>query len=281
LIADAKMWVRVLKAEVMRPETNECRSNVSRNLASWAFVALFALGFSALGCANRRSQLAHALGSNQPAPVLRDATVEESYAIGCPDVIEISVDGAAECGGRFTVNAEGRIELPNITNSRVEGETTSGLAQRIARELNVAPEKVRCHVVAHRSREVFVFGPIEGSDRAVAYRGPENIVAFIRRCGGLTPAANVREIHIVRGNVAACSRPQVFNVDLEAILLNGDPKTNYLLQPFDEVYIGELKRAKIGRALPQWMRPVYREFCELFPGACPHDWREQIRDQEP
>ncbi len=265
----------------MEPETNERRSNDSRIWAGSALVAFIVLGFSASGCATRRSQLVQALGSNTPAPVVREATVVDSYAIGCPDIVEITVDGVAGCNGQFTINAEGRIELPILDNPRVEGETASGLAQRLARELHIPQEKVRCRVVAHRSREVFVFGPIEGSDRAVAYRGPENVVAFIRRCGGLTPAANAREIHIVRGNVATGARPQVFRVDLEAILLDGDPKTNYLIQPFDEIYIGELKRAKIGRALPQWLRPVYREFCNLFPGACPHDWREQIRDQEP
>jgi hypothetical protein len=70
-------------------------------------------------------------------------------------------------------------------------------------------------------------------------------------------------------------------VDLEAILLRGDPRTNVLIQPFDDIYVGERARSRIGRALPEWLRPLYRGFCGIVPGACPHDWRQQIRDPEP
>ena len=250
-----------------------------RRGAHCALVAVLAC-LLAGGCTTPHKRVSQALGSDAIAPVDREETVAESYRIACPDVVEITIDGASS-GGQFVVNAEGRIAFAPLDKPRVEGETSASLAQRIATELRLKPEQVHCKVVAYRSRAIYVHGPIEGGDRAVIYRGTESVVGLIRRCGGLTPAADFKDIHVVRGNVAQGGRPQVFAIDLEAILLRGEPQTNVPLQPFDEIFIGETPRSKIGRALPHWLRPVYRGFCGLIPSACAHDWRQQIRDPEP
>jgi polysaccharide biosynthesis/export protein len=262
---------------VMNHDLGNLRRFVSRRRTGCAAGACLALLLTA-GCATKRMQVAQLLAG----PAVADApAANDSYRLSFPDEIELAVVNLRECNGRFVINPEGRIELPILNNPRVEGETCPGLSRRVASELNIPPENVQCRVVAHRSRVVYVHGPIAGSDRAVGYGGPENVVGFIRRCGGLTPAANVCDIHVVRGNVALGVPPQLFAVDLEAILLHGDPKSNVSLQPFDELYIGELPRAKVGKSLPQWLRPVYRGFCTFFPAGCPHDWRQQIRDVGP
>jgi protein involved in polysaccharide export with SLBB domain len=249
---------------------------------SWC--ALLAAGLSLpAGCAStiKHEEVAKALGSGVQAPTNREETVAESYRLACPDVVEIAVDSMPQAGGRFAVDAEGRIALAVLENARVEGETVASLAKRVATGLGLEEDRVSCRVVQHQSRVVFVHGPINKGDRSVPYRGTENIVSFLRRCGGLMPSADVDDVHVVRGNVAHGVPPQVFAVDLAAILLRGEPGTNVLLQPFDEIYIGERPRAKFGEALPHWLRPIYRGFCGLFPGACAHDWRQQIRDPEP
>lgn len=230
------------------------------------------------GCASKRDQLSQALVGGVNAVANREISPEETYRLGFSDEVEIIVDGQPELSGRFTINVEGRLEIPFLDNPRVDGETIPGLQRKIAQKLDLPLERIVCKVVTHRSRLIYVRGPIEAGDRAVPYQGPENAVNFIRRCGGLIPSANVKDIHVVRSNVSRGTRPQVFTVDLEAIMLKGDPKTNVFLQSFDEVYIGELPRAKIGRALPKWLRPVYRGCCDFFPGLCPHDWRQQIRE---
>lgn len=233
------------------------------------------------GCASRREQISKSLASSTPAPNLQESSAEGSYRVGFSDVVEIAVEGMPEYSGQFPVNVEGRIDLAALDNPRIDGGTVESIQRQLAQELDLPSAQIRCRVVDHRSRIIYVRGPIDGGDRAVPYQGPESAIAFIRRCGGLKPSANVKDIHVVRSNVTLGSRPQVFLVDLEAILLHGDPKTNLLLQSFDEVYIGELPRAKVGRALPRWLKPVYRGFCGVVPGFCPHDWREQIGDKLP
>jgi protein involved in polysaccharide export with SLBB domain len=234
-----------------------------------------------IACATRREQIAQALGNDTPAPVIREQTVEESYRVACPDVVEVKVDGMPEASGRHAIDPDGRISIAALGNPRVEGQTVLGLAGFIAGELRLPAEKVKCRVIEHRSRVVFVSGQVDGGDRAVPYRGAENVVSFIRRCGGLKHGADVRDIHVVRGNLDRGEKPQVFTVDLDAILLRGDPQTNVLMQPFDELFVGELARSKIGKAMPEWLSPLYRGVCNIFPSFCPNDWRGQIRDPEP
>ncbi|MCE9532500.1 MAG: polysaccharide biosynthesis/export family protein [Planctomycetes bacterium] len=255
-----------------------------RRMTPWWRCCAPILAFFAIleqGCTTTRTQIKQAIGGTAPPPVVREQTVEQTYRIGCPDIVEIVIEGVPDSSGQYVVSPEGRIALAAMENPRIEGDTTAALASRIATGFGIPEEQVRCKVVKHRSRSVFIFGPIEGGNREVLYRGSENVIGFIRRCGGLHPGADVRDIHVVRGNVARGEKPQVFAVDLEAILLRGDPQTNVLLQPFDEIHIGELPRSKIGKSLPSWLRPIYREFCGVFPGLCPHDWRQQIRDPEP
>lgn len=264
----------------MPHETNESRACYRHTGGKCALAALV-LAAATSGCHSTRTQVAQALGTNSPAPVIREQTVEESYRIGCPDIVDISVEGMPEVSGQYPVSPDGRITLASLGNPRVEGHTTTTLADCVASEFGLLSGQVRCRVAEHRSRVVFVHGPIDGGDRAVMYRGPENVVSFIRRCGGLKPGADLQDIHIIRGNVAQGIKPQVIVVDLEGILLRGEPRTNVLLQPFDELCIGELPRSRIGKALPHWVRPIYRGFCGFFPWLCAHDWRQQIRDEEP
>lgn len=235
-------------------------------------------GLLTSGCVSKRDQIAQAMGTGVRAPSISDAPIEGAYRLHYPDSVDILVAGMPECTGRFPINVEGRIDIPHLENPRIDGETVHSLQRHIANELGLPTEQVQCRVNAHRSRVVFVRGAIDGGDRAVPYLGPESSVDFIRRCGGLLPSANVKDIHIVRGNIAHGTRPQVFAVDLEAILLRGEPDSNVLLQSFDEVLIGELPRAKLGRALPEFLRPVYRGMCGIIPWLCPHDWRKQIRE---
>jgi protein involved in polysaccharide export with SLBB domain len=108
-------------------------------------------------------------------------------------------------------------------------------------------------VAEYRSRQVFLFGQVEGPERALAYQGSETVADLLRRAGGLPPGADFRTVSVVRPQVAAGRRPEVFTVDLAAVLLRGDSRSNVVLQPDDEVYIAETPRYSMLKALPAWM----------------------------
>ena len=57
-------------------------------------------------------------------------------------------------------------------------------------------------------------------------------------------------------------------VDVAAVLVDGDNRTNVALQSDDQVYVGETKQSSISRLLPDWLGTAYRRVT----GLLPDDW---------
>jgi protein involved in polysaccharide export with SLBB domain len=176
-----------------------------------------------------------------------------AYTFACPDILEIAAGTDRDVTGRLTVDPDGTIALGTDGRLRVEGLTAGEVGAQLAAVLGVNISEIHVHVVEFASRQVFLCGPEAGRERAAPYQGPETVVEFISRTGGLSHDAQPREVYVVRPNVAAGRRPQVFHVDLEAILVRGDHATDVRLEPYDQVYVGETERAVLAKYLPDWM----------------------------
>ncbi len=100
------------------------------------------------------------------------------------------------------------------------------------------------------------------------FQGSEPVLDFLKRVGGLPPGSRLNQVYVVRPNVAAAGRPQVFRVDVPAVLVDGDGRTNVLLQADDQVYVGETKRSSLSRLMPDWLGTAYRRVT----GLLPDDW---------
>jgi protein involved in polysaccharide export with SLBB domain len=199
--------------------------------------------------------------ADTPAPDVR-------YRVGCPDVLEVAFDDRPEWGAIVAVDLDGRIPLGEPGSPRVEGQTLDQVRDELARLAGLSPDRVRVMLAAPRSGVVFVHGPVRGRTRAVPYQGPEPVVDFLKRVGGLPPGSRLNDVYVVRPNVAAGARPQVFRVDAPAVLLSNDPATNIPLRPSDQVYIGETRGSVVSRILPHWLGSAYRRLA----GLLPDDW---------
>jgi polysaccharide export outer membrane protein len=213
----------------------------TRSLAALAVGLALGLG----GCAAPRACYC------RDAPGAAQAT--SAYTVGCPDALEISVVPRPDLTGRTTISPDGAISLASAERFRVEGLTPDEIADKLAIGLHIPRPAVQVQVAEYASRQVFLCGPVEGYEKAVSYEGPEPVVDFLHRIGGLPRDAEPRDVHVVRANVAAGRRPEVFQVDLKAILVEKNAATNVLLQPYDQVYVGESPRSCWARCLPPWM----------------------------
>ncbi len=200
------------------------------------------------------------------------------YTVACPDAVEIVWLDHPDSEWIGRIGADGCLNLPAIGSIRVEGLTTAEIARQIAARSAVFPERVQVRVAEFASRQVFLFGQVEGGPRAVDYRGPERIIDLLRRAGGLSPDAALNEIYVLRAQVGEGIPAEILTVDLPAILQRGDQSTNVRVQPLDEIYIGEKPRSRIRRALPTFLKPLY----EGVVGFIPHpDWRTARRATHP
>ena len=102
----------------------------------------------------------------------------------------------------------------------------------------------------------------------VPYQGPEPVIDFLKRVGGLPPGSKLNQVYVVRPHIAAGERPEVFRVNVEAVLVDNNQTSNIPLNPSDQVYVGETRGSSFSRVMPHWMGTAYRKLT----GLLPDDW---------
>ncbi len=206
------------------------------------------------GCAMDQTRLSRALLADRN-PAAHGDEVSQHYQAHCPDVLEVHIEGVTPGVVTLAIAPDGRIALGE--GIRVDGLTPPEIARALARQYSVHPGQVQVRVAAFNSQQLFLYGQITGGERAVAYQGPETVLDVLQRTGGLSAGALVDDVQIVRSHVAEGKAPEVFHVDLAAILNKHDLQTNIPLEPFDQIYVGQNRRSKLCPCLPPWLRPLF------------------------
>jgi protein involved in polysaccharide export with SLBB domain len=189
--------------------------------------------------------------------------VTNPYQIGFPDEIEITILDQPRLSGRRVVGPDGRIDLGNLGRLRVDGKTTAEVAAIVAEKTSMPPTAVHVAIRAYRSQQIYLVGEIRGRQRAVPYQGPERVVELLQRVGGLGSGAALGNVYLIRSHVADGQSPEVLRIDVPAIVANRDLRTNYVVQPFDEISVGETIQSSLARILPPWMAPFYQSLFGL------------------
>jgi protein involved in polysaccharide export with SLBB domain len=211
----------------------------------------------ASGCAKDRSLIEQNLMAQQSLD--RKEDVVNHYRVGCPDTIALEVAERTEFNGSHDIGPDGRIDLGDYGTLRIEGRTIGEIAKLLSTEIGVEPDHIHVRVVAYRSTHLLLFGEVIGWQRSVPYHGQETVLDLLQRVGGITKGAEPRDVYVVRPHLGESQRPEVFHVDLRAIVVNNDSRTNIRLLPFDQIYVGETRRSQIEKAIPPWLRAFIPE----------------------
>jgi protein involved in polysaccharide export with SLBB domain len=264
-----------------------------------------------VGCASGPPRFDQALMADQGAAA-RNQGVIQAYHVFCPDILEIRIAGQPELSGWRAIDAEGRIDLGRLGKLRVEERSPSQIVQLLSEENGIPADQIQVRVAEYNSQQIYLFGqvmpqnqergvkvegrerrdergsmkdesepgkfhlsssiPHPSSQRAVPYRGPETVLDLLQRVGGITPGAAPSDVHVIRSRLAENKPPEVFHIDLQAIVMNQDQSTNLRLQPFDQVFVGEAKRSSLEKCIPPCLRPVYEKLCGIRrPGSFSYD----------
>jgi protein involved in polysaccharide export with SLBB domain len=233
-----------------------------RGRLSW-WAGFLASGLSVLaGCAAHRTRIEQALRADRPPPSHLQE-IAGDYRVHCPDVLNVDIAPAPHYSGLQRIHADGRINLGDAGRLRVDGETAPEIVRIVSQVVGVSPQQVHVAVAEYNSQYLYLFGQVAGMQRTVPYQGPETVVDLLHRVGGLTPGAALHDIRVVRPHVAEGKAPEVFHIDLAAILLRGDPETNIVLEPYDQIHIGQSRRSYFSDCLPPWLRPFYDRACGM------------------
>ena len=240
------------------------------SLRCLAWVSVIAPALSVfVGCAGSPRCLEKALLAHHDA-AQPNAQPADRYLIHCPDVLGIAVAGHPEWSGERVVDAEGRIALGGHVLLRVDGQTTAEAADTVAAVAGARPGGVSVHVVDYRSQYLYLLSDVPGMQRVIPYQGPETIVDFLQRIGGLSSRSAPGDIQVVRAHVADGKPAETIHVDLSAILLKQDQRTNVTLQSFDQIYIGQSRQSAALSCLPPWLQPFYQKLCGIA------RWEKQV-----
>ncbi|MBY0522007.1 MAG: hypothetical protein K2R98_01325 [Gemmataceae bacterium] len=235
------------------------------------------------GCASHRPHVDQALLSTQAVPSHRK-DVDDQYVASCPDVLDVRIEGRPDIvPGRRRVGPDGRIDLGPLGRVTVEALSLTAIRAKVAQAARTSPEAVHVYIGEYNSQQVFIFGAVNGLQRAVPYRGPETVLDLLQRVGGITPGAEPLQVYVIRSHVPENQRPEVFPVDLQAIVMKKDQRTNLSLEPFDQIYIGETRQSAYMKCVPPCLRPLYQAMCGLqqvggAPGRGPNSTSPLMKD---
>lgn len=241
-------------------------ATAGRSCRAWrgaVFVALVAAG-----CADTQFLRRTCPTPRDPQAAAEAPSPSAVYRVGCPDVLAVTFLDHPEWDAVVVVDVDGRLPLPQPGAVRADGRTLAEVRDDFATRAGCAPERVTVSLAAARSQRVIVYGPIRGRARVVPFQGSEPVLDFLKRVGGLPPGSKLNQVYVIRPNVAAAGRTQVFRVDVPAVLVDGDGRTNVRLQAGDQVYVGETRRSSLSRLLPDWLGTAYRRVT----GLLPDDW---------
>ena len=172
-------------------------------------------------------------GPTQPERIPEDPRMD-TYVIGVPDVLEITVWEQPDLSGEVLVRRDGKISVPLLGDEVAAGRTPDELARQIEKGLArfVTDPRVDVSVVEMRSQVVSVIGGGIVNSGILELRSDMRVIDAIAEMGGLTPFAKKREIRVLRGD-------ESYPFDYSAYM-NGDaPRSNFLLAPGDTIIVPE------------------------------------------
>jgi polysaccharide export outer membrane protein len=158
----------------------------------------------------------------------------DTYVIGVPDVLNITVWEQPDLSGEVLVRRDGKVSVPLIGDEVAAGKTPDELARQIEQGLSrfVSQPRVDVAVVEMRSQVVSVIGGGITTSGVLELRSDMRVIDAIAEMGGLTPFAKKREIRVLRGD-------EVYPFDYSAFMDGDAPRSNFLLAPGDTIIVPE------------------------------------------
>lgn len=171
-----------------------------------------------------------AISGQQDAPSLQ----VNDYRIGPKDLLQVTVFELPELSQTVRVSEDGSITLSLLGRVDVSGMTAQELEKKLASLLDQQYTK-NAHVTVfiREYQKVSVLGAVA---RPGMYEliGPTTLLQVIAQTGGLTPQA-MKEIFVYR--MGQDGTQERFVINIEDLMINGNPELNIELLPKDVVSV--------------------------------------------
>jgi polysaccharide biosynthesis/export protein len=168
------------------------------------------------------------------------AGVDEDYILGAGDIVEVIVFNVPEYSGQHRVSTNGVINLPLIGRVPVKDLTLNQAADVIAASYvnQLQSPIVTINVLQQRPVQIAITGEISQPGLyTLAAQGTAypRLFEVLLQAGGLTQAADLKNVEVRRQTTNG--QIDTLNVDLLALLQEGDISQNIYLQDGDAIVI--------------------------------------------
>ncbi len=122
------------------------------------------------------------------------------YNLGARDIVEITVFGETSLSGRFVINDEATLRLPELgvidVGNRTKDQLAAHLEERLRDGFLIRPQ-VTVQVVEHRSQRVDVTGAVEQPGEYYL-QGQTSLLQLLSRAGGIENDKSIGEVRVRR-----------------------------------------------------------------------------------
>ncbi len=216
--------------------------------AGWLVAALLAL--LAAACRSTRSP---DLGRIPGVSATATASVNEPYRIQAGDELEIRFFHTPEQNLTLRVRPDGYISMPLVYELLVAGRTVEDvrleLTERVAEEL--AEPEVAVIVRSFSTYMVHVGGEVKDPG-VLELDGQRTVLQAVFEAGGMLPSASPSDVFVVRREPDGGYL--VTAADLRAVLLGEDASGNFLLRPYDVIFVPPTPIADVNKFVDQYIR---------------------------
>lgn len=176
--------------------------------------------------------------AGKPVPVAEEqgqVPKAPELVLGPGDKIDISVYRHDDLSKTFQVDLSGKIMYPLVGDLQVAGLTTFMLRDKLREGLSrfMVEPQVTINVAATANQKVIVLGEVKSPGY---FQADTSVTALeaIARAGGFTSDGQTKTVLLIRGGL---QKPDLYTLNLQKALAEGDLRQNVVLQRGDIVYV--------------------------------------------
>ncbi len=184
------------------------------------------------------------------------------YTVDPPDQIMVEFTGQPDMTRSVVLRSDGRVTLPLLGDVLVAGKTSKEIQDLLtdAYAKFYKEPQLLVSVTGYNSKHIYVYGEV-GHQGSIPYTGYTTVRDVIGDVGGVTSRAASGRIKVVRGDP---DDPEIFKVDLDAMIDEGDTLQDVSLAENDIVYVPPTVLAWVGYQVDQLLFPFRSVISAIF-----------------